>query len=97
MKKFLSVLRHLRRNWPAIKKIIEMILRLLPFLLSPKWIIFGDPRQKMTPKAMKSKCRQKACKTTKNRLSGRFFIIFLHISKKKCIFAVGINFQTNLI
>ena len=44
MKKFMSVLRHLRRNWPAIKKIIEMILRLLPFLLSPKMDHFRGPQ-----------------------------------------------------
>lgn len=44
MKKSMSVFRHLRRNWPAIKKIIEMILRLLPFLLSPKMDHFRGPQ-----------------------------------------------------
>ena len=44
MKKSMSVLRLLRRNWPAIKKIIEMILRLLPFLLSPKMDHFRGPQ-----------------------------------------------------
>ena len=44
MKKFMSVLRHLRRNWPPIKKIIEMIFRLLPFLLSPKMDHFRGPQ-----------------------------------------------------
>ena len=44
MKKFMSVFRHLRRNCPAIKKIIEMMLRLLPFLLSPKMDHFRGPQ-----------------------------------------------------